>query len=175
MPTWATWLIYQQPFLSQCFHCFVFPYSSYFPECSLHLSRCISLSEISLVTSGVFHWGGELVDRKQKDRNIALLGDIFWLLIACAQAAISPSPLSTQIHQWALVGDHYSKGSSMPDNRHQFHWLKKKSENSHRVRLDLILWYLLWRTLVIKSLWASHTPTIPPFTPPMKLLVNLMV
>lgn len=48
----------------------------------IYQSVFFSESEISLVTSGVSHWGGELVDRKQTARNIALLGDIFWLLIA---------------------------------------------------------------------------------------------
>lgn len=150
MPTWSTWFIYHQSFLSVCFHCvfFLLLFSRIF-FARMSLSFFFFYSEISLVTAEVSHWGGELVDRKQTERNIALLGDIFWLLIVCTQAAISPFPLSTQIYQWALVGDHYSKGSSMPDNRHQFHW-SKTSEN--QARLDLILWYLLWRTLVIESL-----------------------
>lgn len=79
-----------------------------------HGILCIYFSEICLVTSGVYHRGGGLVDGKRTERNTALLGDIFWLLIAGTQAATSPFPLSRQIYQGALVGDHYSKGSSMP-------------------------------------------------------------
>lgn len=44
----------------------------------------------------------------------------------------------------------------MPDNRHQFHWLKKESENSHQAWLDLILFYLLWENL---SNWKSADVT----------------